>query len=87
MASYVIRNMPHGLISRAKAKARESGQHLDTVLVKYLETYAEHGNPQAAGARAVNENRTKRERSESARAAVEARWKKFREEQKEEGQS
>ena len=74
MPSYMIRNLPDGLIGRAKTKAHEQQTSLDAVLIRYLETYAEHGNPQAKGARAVNESRTPEERSEAARKAVQARW-------------
>lgn len=76
MPSYMLRGLPDRLVSRAKAKAREQNTTLDAVLIRYLETYAEHGNPQAKGAVAVNESKTPEERSEAGRKAVQARWEK-----------
>lgn len=75
MPSYVIRRLHADLIARAKAKARESDTTLDAVLTRYLKTYAAHGSPQAAGARAVNAQRTPTERSEAGRRAAAARWR------------
>ena len=80
MPSYMLRGIPDGVISRAKANARSEGTTLDDVLIRYLETYAEHGNPQSKGARAVNESRTAKERSEAARRAVQERWKRAEDE-------
>lgn len=74
MPSYMIRDLPPGLIGRAKARARSAETTLDAVLLRYLLTYAEHGNPQAAGAAAVNAQRTPEERRDAARRAIRARW-------------
>ncbi len=70
----MIRALPPGLLGRAKARARSDETTLDVVLLRYLLMYAEHGSPQAAGARAVNAQRTPDERREAARRAARARW-------------
>jgi hypothetical protein len=75
MPSYMIRGLPEGLVSRAKAKAREAGAKLDDVLVRFLESYAQHGSIQSSGGHARKLAMTDEERAESARKAAEARWK------------
>jgi hypothetical protein len=47
MPSYMIRAIPDGLIARAKQRARHDATTLDAILIRYLETYSEHGSPQA----------------------------------------
>lgn len=84
MASYVIRGLPEGLVGRAKAAARARGETLDDVLRQALESCAE-GQSAAAelgakGGAARAANMSKRARSESARAAVTARWDRERKE-------
>lgn len=74
MATYALRGLTSDLVARAKSRARQDGTTLDAVITRYLETYAEHGSPQAAGARAVNQARTAAERREAARVAARARW-------------
>jgi hypothetical protein len=81
MLSYVLRALPDGLILRAKQRARADGTTLDAVLLRYLETYAEHGNPQAKGARAVNASRTPQDRRDAARRAAQTRWDRVRAEE------
>jgi hypothetical protein len=75
MPMYALQ-LDRDLIARAKDRARADDTTLDAVLLRYLTTYAEHGSPQAAGARAVNAQRTGSERSAAARHAVSARWSK-----------
>jgi hypothetical protein len=70
----MIRHLPPGLIGQAKDRARQDDTTLDAVLMRYLQTYAQHGSPQAAGARAVNARRTEAERHEAASLAALARW-------------
>jgi hypothetical protein len=74
MSSYMIRHLPPGLIRRAKDRARQDGTTLDALLLRYLTIYDAQGNPQAAGARAVNAQRTGAERREAASRAAQARW-------------
>ena len=74
MPSYMIRAIPDGLIARAKQRARHDATTLDAILIRYLETYSEHGSPQAAGGRALQAGRTRAERRASAQHAARARW-------------
>lgn len=81
MASYVIRHLSGELIGRAKATASKAGVSLDAVLIRFLESYAEHGTAfpaQSAGGLARAANQTPEERIDSARNAVNARWEKHR---------
>lgn len=81
MPSYMIRDLPDGLIARAKAKARDAGQRLDAVLTKFLQSYAEHGTPHVAqqrGGLARAANMTADERVAAARRALDARWEAHR---------
>lgn len=74
MPSYVLRHIPADLIGRAKAKAREAETTLDAVLLRYLETYAEHGSIQSSGGHARTLALTPLARSTIARQAATARW-------------
>jgi hypothetical protein len=76
MPSYMIRNLPAGLIPRAKARARSEDTTLDAVLLRLLESYADAGTPGRAGAEARANSLTQDERSAIARKAAEARWGK-----------
>lgn len=73
MATILI-DLPPGLLARVRIQARNAGTTINEVMIRYLETYAAHGHPQAAGARAVNASKTAEERSASARKAARARW-------------
>jgi hypothetical protein len=81
MSSYMIRDLPPGLISRAKARAREEDTTLDVVLLRHLERYAEHGDPHAAAGRIGGAARaatlSPERRREIARKAATARWKPY----------
>jgi hypothetical protein len=74
--SYMIRNVPSGLIPAAKSRARNEATTLDAVLVKLLESYAAAGTPGRAGAEARANSLTADERSAIARKAAETRWGK-----------
>lgn len=74
MATYALRGLTSDLVARAKARAREDGTTLDAVLIRYLQTYAEHGSPQSSGGHARKLSMTAEARSESARRAADARW-------------
>lgn len=78
MRASPLRGIHAALIARARARARTDGTTLNAVILRYLETYAEYGSPQAAGARAVNAARTADERSTAARRAAAARWRHHR---------
>ena len=77
MAHYAIRNLPPGLIPRAKARARADETTLDAVLLTYLTRYAE-GTPSAQqlGGQARVAGMTGDERSALARHAAQHRWGK-----------
>ena len=78
MSSYMIRQLPPGLIGRAKAKAREQGETLDAILIATLEAYCDGKMPSQWGARgghARAASLTPDERSAIARKAAETRWK------------
>jgi hypothetical protein len=76
MPSYMLRDLPPGLVQRAKARAREEGTTLDAVLRRMLEVYVESGRPGVAGGEARADRLSAEERSDIARKAAEARWKK-----------
>lgn len=84
MASYMIRGLPDGLVARAKAAARDRGEAFDDALRLWMASYAD-GQSAAAqfgarGGAARAANMTRKERSEAARAAVTARWKRVKSE-------
>jgi hypothetical protein len=78
--SLTLNEIPELLIRRARRQAKDAGTTLEAVLLRFMETYAQFGHPQAAGARAVNATRSAEQRSDAARRAVEARWKRYRKE-------
>lgn len=74
MSVYMIRDVSPEVIKRAKLRAKENDTSLDRILRRFLETYAEHGHPQALGGKASMNNRTAEERSEFGRHAATKRW-------------
>ena len=74
MSSYMVRGIDAEVIRRAKAKAKEHNTHIDAVLIRFLETYAEHGHPQSVGGKTAMGNRTPEERSELGKQAAAKRW-------------
>jgi hypothetical protein len=75
MVTYVLRGLTSDLVARAKAKARDAETTLDAVLIRYLETYAEHGSIQSSGGHARKLALTATQRSAIARQGAAARWK------------
>ena len=73
--SYTIHDLPPGLVSRAKARAKSDDTTLDAVLATFLAFYAENGPQGRAGGQARAESLSPEERSAIAKKAAEARWK------------
>lgn len=75
MPTYMLRGLPHDIVGRAKARAREAGTTLDEILIGFIVKYAAKGSIQAQGGRARAEALTPEERSASAQKAARARWR------------
>jgi len=73
-------DLPPAIVRDARRQARIAKTRLDSVVLRYLVTYGQHGSPASKGAVAAHAQRTKAERSELARKAVRARWANVRRE-------
>lgn len=74
----MIRNVPPGLVAKAKAKAKEWGGTLDNVLIAAMQDWANGKSPQqmgSSGGHARAASLTPEERSAIAKKAAETRWK------------
>lgn len=76
MASYTIRDCDPATVQAARDRARDAGTDLASVLRAYLAAYADGTDAATAGGHARAAVLTPEERSDSARRAAQARWRR-----------
>jgi len=78
MPSLMLRGVPADLVARLRAYARSHNRSLPSAAIDLLTIALDHLDARAAGGRRSHAQLTPAERSARARALVQARWAKRR---------
>lgn len=76
MPTIMLRGVAPDLVARIKAFADRRGLKLPAAVLALVESGLNHQEARSAGGQARSANQTPEERSDQARAAAEARWRK-----------